>query len=76
MKILIVKDTRGKAVFSHVIPQKGVDQDHYSVDVMVKDILWLGYREVFLKSDNEPAILKLLEHALAELRSRVLIVTP
>ena len=68
VKILIAKDTRGKAVFSHVIPQKGVDQDDYSVDVMVKDVLWLGFREVFLKSDNEPAILKLLEHALTELR--------
>ena len=68
VKILIAKDTRGRAVFSHVIPQKGVDQGHYSVDVLVKDVLWLGYREVFLKSDNEPATLKLLEHALTELR--------
>ena len=68
VKILIAKDTRGKAVFAHVIPQKGVDADHYSVDVLVKDVLWLGFREVFLKSDNEPAILKLLEHALTELR--------
>jgi hypothetical protein len=71
MKILIAKDTRGKAVFSHVIPQKGVDQDHYSVDVLVKDVQWLGFREVFLKSDNEPAILKLLEHALTEIRMDV-----
>ena len=71
VKILIAKDTRGKAAFAHVIPQKGIDEDHYSVDVMVKDILWLGFREVFLKSDNEPAILKLLEHALTELRLEV-----
>jgi hypothetical protein len=56
VKILIAKDTRGRAAFAHVIPQKGIDEDHYSVDVMVKDILWLGFREVFLKSDNEPAI--------------------
>ena len=35
---------------------------------MVKDMLWLGYREVFLESDNEPAILKLWEHALTELK--------
>jgi hypothetical protein len=67
VKLLIAKDARGKAVFAHVIPQKGVDQDHYSVDVLVKDVLWLGFREVFLKSDNEPATLKLLEHALTEL---------
>jgi hypothetical protein len=71
VKILVAKDTRGKAVFAHVIPQKGVDQDHYSVDVLVKDVQWLGFREVFLKSDNEPAILKLLEHALTELRMDV-----
>ena len=44
VKSLIAKDTRGKAVFSHVILQKGVGQDHYSVDVMVKDVLWLGSR--------------------------------
>jgi hypothetical protein len=68
VKPLIANDTRGKGVFAHVIPQKGVDQDHYSVDVLVKDVLWLGFREIFLKSDNEPAILKLLEHALTELR--------
>ena len=42
VKLLVAKDTRGKAIFAHVIPQKGVDQDHYSVDVLVKDILWLG----------------------------------
>ena len=68
VKLLVAKDIRGKAVFAHVIPQKGVDQDHYSVDAPVKDVQRLGYREVFLKSDNERAILKLLEHALTEIR--------
>ena len=60
VKLLIAKDTRGKGVFAHVIPQKGVDQDHYSVDVLVKDVLWLGFMDVFLKSDIGPAVLKLL----------------
>ena len=67
-KILIARDTRGKAAFAYVIHQNGVDEDHCSVDVLVKDVQWLGYREVFLKSDNEPAILELLEHALTEIR--------
>ena len=31
---------------------------------MVKDILWLGFREVLFKSDNEPAFLKLFEHVV------------
>ena len=43
VKLLVAKDTRGKAVFAHVIPQKGVDEDHYAVDVLVKDVLWLGF---------------------------------
>ena len=68
VKILIARDTRGKAAFAHVIPRKGVDEDHYSVDVLVKDVQWLGFREIVLKSDNEPAILNLLNHALTEIR--------
>jgi hypothetical protein len=40
-----------------------VDQDHYSVDVLVTDVQWLGFREVFLESDNGLAILKLLEES-------------
>ena len=42
VKTLTAKDTRSKAVLSHVIPQKGVDQDHYSVDVLSKTYSGLG----------------------------------
>ena len=38
VKILIAKDTCGGDAFFHVIPQKGTDKAHYSVDAMVKDI--------------------------------------
>ena len=31
IKILVVKDREGKAIFAHVVPQKGVDADGYSV---------------------------------------------
>ena len=34
----------------------------------MEDIKWLGYSKVVLKSDNEPAIVKLLTEALRELR--------
>ena len=30
--------------------------------------MWLGYSKVLLKSDNEPAILKLLEESLKSLK--------
>ena len=34
----------------------------------MSDVKWLGYSKVTLKSDNEPAIVKLLQEALRELR--------
>ena len=71
LTILVAKDSLGKAVFTHVVPQKGVDADHYAVDVLMEDIGWLGYTALSLRSDNEPAILKLLRHAVTEARIRV-----
>ena len=38
------------------------------MDALVGDIKWLGYSRVTLKSDNEPAIVKLLTEAVRELR--------
>ena len=67
-KLLIVRDSRSKAVFAHVVPAKGIDERGFAVDALVSDILWTGYARVTLKSDNEPAIVKLLKEALRELR--------
>ena len=36
--------------------------------MVVADVLWLGYSKVLLKSDNEPAIVKLLKESLATLK--------
>ena len=67
-KVLIVRDSRSKSVFAHMVPVKGVDERGYAVDSLVGDVKWLGYTRVTLKSDNEPAIVKLLGEALRELR--------
>ena len=67
-KVLVVRDSRSKSVFAHVVPAKGVDERGFSVDAFVDDIRWLGYVKITLKSDNEPAIVKLLGAALRELR--------
>ena len=71
MTILVAKDTLGKAVFAHVVPQKGIDAEHYAVDVLMRDIRWLGYQRISLRSDNEPAIVKLLQHAVTEARIKM-----
>ena len=59
-----MKDTRSKSVFAFAVPQKGIDQKRFAVDAIVESVLWLGYSRVTLKSDNEPAIMKLLQEAL------------
>ena len=55
-------------MFAHVVPTKGVDVKGFAVASIVDDIRWLGYSRVVLKSDNEPAVVKLLQEALRELR--------
>ena len=68
VKMLVVRDSRSKAVFAHVVPQKGLNEKGYAVNALVEDVKWLGYTSLTLKSDNEPAIVKLLSEALRELR--------
>ena len=68
VKVLVATDATSKAVFAHTVEAKGVSEDRYAVDCLVRDIQWLGYSRLSLKSDNEPAILKLLTETLKELR--------
>ncbi len=68
VKVLVACDAKSKAVFAHTVEAKGVSADRYAVDCLVKDVQWLGYSRLSLKSDNEPAILKLLTETLKDLR--------
>ena len=70
IKLLVVRDNKSKAIFGHVVPKKGFDEKEFSVDSLVEDVNG-GYTKVTLKSDNEPAIVKLLGKALRELRINV-----
>ena len=40
----------------------------FAVDAIVESVLWLGYSRVIRKSDNEPAIMKLLQEGLGALK--------
>ena len=69
---MVVKDLKSKTIFSHVVPQKGVDADGYAVVRLVEDIKWLGYTKILLKADNERAIVKLLHDSLRRIKTDVL----
>lgn len=59
VRVLVAKCSRTKCTFARIVRQKGVDPERYAVDRLVKDIKWLGYSKITIRSDNEPAIQKL-----------------
>ena len=56
--ILVMWDSRTKAVFAHLIPPKGIDYD--GIEAFLKlyaaDLDRLGYKRVAFRSDNEPPL--------------------
>ena len=57
----MAKDSKNSSVFAHGIFRKGIDEKRFAVEMVVRDVLYLGYPQVLLKSDKEPAIVKLLK---------------
>ena len=76
LKILVARVSTGKGVFAHTVHAKGPGGDRYAAQRLAEDICWLGYTRVLLRSDNEPAILKLLEGSLGSLRVGVVAAEP
>ena len=68
LNIFLVRDMKSKAIFAHAVAAKGSDDAGFAVQCLVDDITWLGYSRVILKSDNEPAIVRLPKDSLKALR--------
>ena len=68
VKCIILKDLKSKCIFAWVVPQKGRDAAGFVVDTLASAIKWLGYNNVLLKSDNEPAVLAVLRDTLRAIR--------
>ena len=71
VKCLLLKDLKSKAMFAWVVPNKGRDSTGFVVDQLTVAVKWLGYTNLVLKSDNEPAILALLRDTLRAIRINV-----
>ena len=67
--VLVAKCSATQCLFAHVVPQKGVDDEGYVVEQLKKDIAWLGHAKVVIRSDNEPAILRMVEKVARSLRA-------
>ena len=71
LKVLVAKDSKTKTIFAHAVVEKGADEEGYAVTRIVEDIAWLGHTKLILKSDNEPAILKVLKDSLQTARVEI-----
>ncbi len=70
VKCLVVRDRATKATFAFVVPQKGVDDERWTVRRVVEIIAWLGHSRITLKIDNERSLLALVREALKDLKTQ------
>ena len=56
VKYVLVRCFSSKAVFAHMVPQKGLDEKNVACDFILGDLEWLGHTRIIMKSDNEPAV--------------------
>ena len=64
LAIQVARDRRTRMIFAHVVPRKGMSHEYGAV-AMTNDLERLGYNEVILKCDNEPALRNVQEEVKA-----------
>ena len=55
LAVQVARDRRTQMLFAHVVPRKGMLHDRGAV-AMLEDLERLGYKELILKCDGEPAM--------------------
>ena len=67
-KVLAGMCSSSKALFAFAVPQKGSDADGYAAKSLAENVSWLGHARLGVRSDNEPAIVKLIAMAVNSLK--------
>ena len=70
VKCILVRDHTSKAIFAHVVPCKGPDEEGYVADLIPDDASWLGYKNMILKTDNGLALVSLVKEVIAAIHHR------
>ena len=58
---IVYQDDHTKMIFGHVCERKGAS-DSWVIEKIKEDIARLGYQDVILKGDGEPAVVQVLEN--------------
>ena len=69
MPVLVVRDRFTKGIFTHLVPCKGTEH-FYPEAASLRDVKFLGYSRLVIKSDQEPSILALAEAVKNTLTSK------
>ena len=69
MPILNIKDLISKKVCMEVVPRKG--NSEYAAEVITEFIKEAGYKEVLIRSDQEPAISALFDMVKVQSSSEI-----
>ena len=68
LTVLVLYCSAAMGIFAHVVPKKGRDPQGYIVEMIRGDVLFLGRPKVMIRNDNEPALLQVVDMALAALK--------
>ena len=68
LKVLVVYDSSSRGPSAHAVRTKGANDDGFAAARICEDIEFAGHTKVILRSDNEPALLKVVSDALKGLR--------
>ena len=67
--VLIMQDRASRYITANVVQEKGINE--YAVKRLGADISMLGYKEIVLKSDQEPSIVALKDRVKADREERI-----
>jgi hypothetical protein len=74
LTVLVIYCSANRSIFAHAVPKKGLGQDlgpeGYLIEQIRDDILWLGHHQIMIRSDNEPALLQVVDRALIALKAK------
>ena len=65
LTVLILYCSATRSIFARAVPKKCLDPDGHIVEMIRNDVLWLGHPKVRIRRDNEPALLHVVDTALA-----------
>ena len=64
LPFVVLRDRKSKAIFAHLLPHKGVAYSSFPERAILRNLAFLGYKRLVLKSDQESS-LKALREAVA-----------